>query len=116
MLKERLAIAQDVVRHLNDAERTNDLAIVATARLVAVMLEGRLQLNAAAMVGQEAFEAVASTFERQSASRRQLVEAHNALADVKKLVGLGAVAVGGAGDKQVPKPHGALSIVDSQAA
>lgn len=116
MLKTRLAIAHDVVRHLADAERTNDLALVATARLAISMLEGRLQLNAAVMVGQEAFDAVASTFERQSASRRQLVEAHSALAAAKKLVGLGAVAVGGAGDKRVPTPHGALSIVESEAA
>lgn len=116
MLKKRLAIAHDVVQHLADAERTNDLALVATARLAISMLEGRLQLNAAATVGQEAFDAVASTFERQSASRRQLVAAHDALAAAKNLVGLGAVAVGGAGDKRVPTPHGTLSIVDSEAA
>jgi hypothetical protein len=113
MLRKRVAIAQDVVKHLADAERSNDLALVSTARLVASMLEARLELNVAAMVGQDAFEAVASTFERQSASRRQLVEAHNALADAKKFVGLAEVAIGGGGDKQVPSVTGALRVVDA---
>jgi hypothetical protein len=116
MLRKRVAIAQDIVKHLADAERTNDLAIVATARLAASMLEARLELNVAAMVGQDAFEAVASTFERQSASRRQLVEAHNALSEAKRFVGLGEVAIGGGGDKQVPSFQGALRAVDTAAA
>src|SRR4028119_117545 len=102
MLRKRVAVAHDVVKHLADAEKSNDLALVSTARLVASMLEARLELNLAAMVGQDAFEAVASTFARQSASRRQLVEAHSALAEAKKLVGLAEVAIGGGGDKQVP--------------
>ena len=115
MLKERLSVAHEVVRHLADAERTNDLAIMATARLAIVVLEGRLKLNAAAQVGQEAFDAIASTFEQQSSSRRQLVAAHMALAETKRLVGLGAVNFGGAGDKEVPDQKNALELVGGTA-
>jgi hypothetical protein len=117
MLKERAAVAQNVADHLFAAERQADLALVATAKLVASMLEGRLAIDAAAEVGQDAFEAVAATFADQSASRKQLVTAHKALLQTKRQVGLEAVALGGSGDKQVPtKPTGALTLVESVAA
>lgn len=114
MLKERLAVTQDVVAHLADAERTNDLAIISTAKLAAALLEARMKINLAAEVGQDAFDAVAATFQTQAASRRQLVEAHQALNDVKDRIGLRTVAVGGAGNKE--PLTGGLRVVESQAA
>lgn len=116
MLKERLIVARNVVAHLAEAERINDLALVATAKLAISMLEGRLALNAAAVVGQPAFEAVASTFERQSSSRERLVAAHAALADAKRLVGLDDWDLGGGGDKKVPQFAVGLSVVEREAA
>ncbi|WP_174275572.1 hypothetical protein [uncultured Sphingomonas sp.] len=116
MLKKRIAIAQHVADRLTEAERSNDLALLATARLAITMIESRLELNAAAMVGQDAFAAVAATFERQSDSRQQLVNAHSALHDAKALIGLREFAVGGGGDKQVPSGSAALAIVARQAA
>ena len=116
MLKKRLSVARNVVDHLAEAERVNDLALVATAKLVISMLEGRLALNTAAVVGQHAFEAVASTFERQSASRGQLVVAHAALSDAQTLIGLDGWDLGGGGDKKVPTSNGHLTVVDREAA
>jgi len=116
MRNERIAIAQDVASHLADAERSNDLAIVATARLAAKMLEARLAMNAAAQVGQEAFEAVATTFSRQSASRRELIEAHRALDDARGLVGLREIALGGLGDKDTKVLSAGLRVVERDAA
>lgn len=116
MLKQRVTIAQDIAKHLADAERANDMALVATAKLAAVMLEARLELNLAAMIGKDAFEAVAATFEHQGRSRRRLVDAHEALAAAKDDVGLREVAIGGAGDKKVPSIQGGLHAVGSAAA
>lgn len=117
MRKERVEVAHNVAAHLADAERTNDLAIVATARLAISMLEGRMTINAAACVGQPAFATVAATFQQQSAIRQQLIEAHEALNDTKTMIGLRELAIGGLGNKEVdPKENGALKLVESQAA
>lgn len=114
MLKERVTVAHDVVASLADAERTNDLALISTARLAATLLEARLRINLAAEVGHEAFAAVAATFASQADGRRRLVEAHQALNDVKTDIGLGAVAIGGSGNKKVPSA--ALRMVEARAA
>lgn len=103
MLRERLNIALHIANQLGETERANDLAIISTAKLVTAMLEARIAMNAAACIGQAAFDAVAATFERQAASRRLLVEAHTGLHDAKRFVGLGEQDIGGAGDKEVPK-------------
>lgn len=116
MLRERLKIAQEVADQLADAERRNDMALAATARLAATMLEARMQLNVAAQVGQPAFSAVASTFERQASSRQLLVDAHEALNDTRRFVGLQHYMIGGGGDKQVPPSIGALHLVETSAA
>jgi hypothetical protein len=116
MLKKRVAVAQNVAKQLANAERINDLALVATAQLAISMIEGRLNLNAAAEVGQDAFDAVAATFAQQSTSRQKLVAAHQHLLEVKSRVGLDAVAIGGMGDKEVPQLTGALQLVERTAA
>jgi len=114
MLKERIAVAHDIVASLADAERTNDLALISTARLAATLLEARLRINAAAEIGQDAFAAVAATFASQADGRQRLVQAHQALNDAKIDVGLGAVAIGGSGNKKVPSAG--LRMVETQAA
>ena len=94
-------VAQQVLTRLVAAERTNDLAIVDTAGLVAGLIEARLAVEAAINFGHEAIDIVASTFSAQIDSRRQFVAAHAALAEIKDAIGLREVALGGGGRKKV---------------
>jgi hypothetical protein len=118
MLNERLTTAREVASLLFEAERANDRAIVAAAKLTAGLLEARLNLNLAACVGQNTIEEVAATMAEQISGRRRLVTAHANLAITQREIGLGERAFGGGGSKQVPtQPSGAdLTLVASRVA
>ena len=104
MSTTRRAIAQEVLDRLVSAERSTDQAIIDTAELAATLLRARMKIEAAAEVGQDAFDSVASSFAAHVESRRSIVAAHKALAEVKVKMGLAAVALGGAGNKDVEAP------------
>ncbi|WCT72538.1 hypothetical protein PQ455_12940 [Sphingomonas naphthae] len=98
----RRVIAQEVMDRLVSAERSTDQALIDTAELAATLLKARLKIEAAAEVGQDAFERIAATFAAHVEGRRSIVAAHQALAEVKVKMGLATVALGGGGDKEVP--------------
>lgn len=113
MSTTRRAIAQEVMDRLMAAERSTDQALIDTAELAATLLKARLKINAAAEVGQEAFDSIASTFAAHVEGRRSIVTAHKALAEVKVRMGLAAVALGGGMDKQVPESPPQTAYLDT---
>ncbi len=102
MRRERSAIAIDVAEQLWEAERTNDIAMANTARLLASALEARLRLKVGACIGHEAVEALATTIDQQTASRRSLLKAHDVLNAIKSIAVHATDDFGGGGDKKVP--------------
>lgn len=114
MLKTRIAVAKTVQERLVSAERLNDQSIVASAELMIALLSGTEQINAAAAVGQQAFEHVASALAASGETRRRLVAAHAELARVKETIGLGAIALGGGANKDPDQffTSGQLALVE----
>lgn len=101
MLKHRVALAQNVQDRLVAAEQLTDQSIVASAELIVALLKGGREINAASVIGQDAYDHVAQALAASSETRRRLVAAHDALVKVKKQVGLETVALGGGPNKEV---------------
>ncbi len=108
MRRERTAIAMSVAEQLWEAERTHDLAMASTARLLATALDARLRLKMAACIGQGAVESLAETIHQQMAGRRSLLQTHDVLNQIKGVAGLAETDMGDARDKEVPRGEAAV--------
>lgn len=102
MLKERRIAAEQVAAALFEAEAAIDAAVSKTALLTGVMPSLRRQAGASALIGQDALERASQAMAALAQARRAIVETHKELSVVQGQIGLGAVALGGGGDKPPP--------------
>jgi hypothetical protein len=94
MLNQRLAAARSVSADLHKFEAALDEAIALGAQLSARMVTARMEAKLSAVLGQEALDGVVRSVSTMVNARRELVEAHNHLANVKDEIGLRTVAMG----------------------
>jgi hypothetical protein len=99
MLAQRRAALEAVAPELFAMESALDAALLQSTRLTASMIDQRIKSGLSAVIGQDALERSGATFSTLLAARRELVATHAELGDLKKQIGLGAVMVGGSGDK-----------------
>jgi hypothetical protein len=102
MLKERVSAAQRIAADLHAAENAIDDAIVKIAKLAVTLPTSRIETRMSAIVGQDAVAKVTEAVAAAGQVRQMLTEAHHALGETQKQVGLGA-RMFGAG---VEKPKG----------
>lgn len=96
------------------AEDAIEKALMEVAALGQLLGKSRMDGNISAVVGQDAFDAIAATYLELSQARSKAVQLHHALKEVQIQIGCGTV-MAGTGTK--PKPTGGqLSIVESDAA
>ena len=89
MLKERLVAAERIAAELHDAENAIDQAIVKIAKLAATLPIARIDTNMSAIVGQEAVAKVTQAVAAAGQVRQMMTDAHYALGETQKQVGLG---------------------------
>jgi hypothetical protein len=104
MLKERVSAAQRIAADLHAAENAIDDAIVKIAKLAVTLPTSRIETRMSAIVGQDAVAKVTEAVAAAGQVRQMLTEAHHALSETQKQVGLGA-RMFGAG---VEKPKGQI--------
>lgn len=100
MRQQRIATATKVAHELFEAEAAVDLALVALAKLQATLPLARVTANLSAVVGQEVMEKVGQTLSTVIAIRRNMVEVHGRLDELKTDIGLREMAMGGGMQKQ----------------
>ena len=111
MLKDRIAAAQRITTELHEAEFAIDEAIVKLARLAATLPAARIETRMSAIVGQEAVAKVTQAVAAAGHVRQMIAEAHEALGETQKHVGLGARMFGAglnkppAASRNVPAPQ-----------
>lgn len=109
---QRRLVAQDVAQKLNNVERQIDQTLVAAGALIAALPSARERANLSAVVGQDALDLVAQATLILSQARGKFVDAHNALAETGRQIGVGKLNLNTTmelGDKPAPTPaHGAL--------
>lgn len=89
MLNDRIAAARQITKDLHAAEDAVDEAIVKIANLVARLPAARRQTNMSAIVGQDAFSKITKAISAAGEVRQMLTDAHHALSETQKQVGLG---------------------------
>lgn len=110
MLKERLVAAERIAAELHDAENAIDQAIVKIAKLAATLPIARIDTNMSAIVGQEAVAKVTQAVAAAGQVRQMITEAHHALGETQKQVGLGTRMFGAgvnkppSGSRTIPTP------------
>ncbi|MGA0606035.1 hypothetical protein ACO2Q0_08540 [Phenylobacterium sp. VNQ135] len=102
MLKQRRMAAEQIAGALFEAEAAIDAALAKTAHLTGVMPSLRTMAGASALIGQDAVERASQAIMALAEARRAIVETHKELSVAQGQVGLGAVALGDAGDKPAP--------------
>jgi hypothetical protein len=90
MLKERVAAAQKIASDLHEAEEAIDLAIIKLAKLAGTLPVARMQTNMSAIVGQDAVAKVTKAVAAAGQVRQMVSDAHEALSETQRQVGLGA--------------------------
>lgn len=90
MLKVRIEAAQRIAADLHQAENAIDDAIVKIAKLAATLPIARIETNMSAIVGQDAVAKVTQAVAAAGSVRQMLADAHVALGETQKQVGLGA--------------------------
>jgi hypothetical protein len=100
MLKDRIKAAQRIAADLHEAENAIDDAIIKIARLAATLPVARFETRMSAMVGQDAVTKVTQAVAAAGNVRQMITDAHYALGETQKQVGLGT-RMFGAG---LPKP------------
>ncbi|MGL5838410.1 MAG: hypothetical protein ACRCY3_07915 [Sphingorhabdus sp.] len=103
MLKERVNAAQKIATDLHAAENAIDDAIVKIAKLAGTLPTARIETRMSAIVGQDAVAKVTEAVAAAGQVRQMLTDAHYALSNTQKQVGLGARMFGAGMDK--PKLH-----------
>ncbi|HXQ10497.1 MAG TPA: hypothetical protein VN805_05790 [Caulobacteraceae bacterium] len=99
MLSKRRTAMEAVAPELFAMESAIDEAILQSTRLTASLINERRNAGLSAVVGHDAIERSGATFSTLIAARREVVATHAELGSLKQKVGLGAVMVGGLGDK-----------------
>ena len=104
---QRRLVAQDVAQKLNNVERQIDQTLVAAGALIAALPSARERANLSAIVGQDALDLVAQATVILSQARGKFVDAHNALAETGRQIGVGNLNLtADLGNKTVPPPTG----------
>ncbi|MEW6576452.1 MAG: hypothetical protein AB1408_08895 [Pseudomonadota bacterium] len=120
MLKDRIAAAQRITTELHEAEFAIDEAIVKLARLAATLPAARIETRMSAIVGQEAVAKVTQAVAAAGHVRQMIAEAHEALGETQKQVGLGARMFGAglnkppAASHNVPAPQNQNLVGDTE--
>jgi dGTP triphosphohydrolase len=112
MLKQRMIAAEKIAAELHDAENAVDHAIIKLAKLAGTLPVARFDTNMSAIVGQDAVAKVTQAVAAAGQVRQMVADAHQALSETQRQVGLGA-RMFGAGTE---KPKGNAIIADRTAA
>jgi nitrogenase molybdenum-iron protein alpha/beta subunit len=99
MLKQRIAAAQKIATDLHEAEEAVDQAIIKLAQLAGTLPVARFETNMSAIVGQEAVAKVTQAVAAAGQVRQMVTDAHEALSETQKQVGLGPRMFGAGMDK-----------------
>ncbi|MCC2602687.1 hypothetical protein [Sphingopyxis yananensis] len=104
MLKERLAVANQLASDLHAAEAAIDEAIMKIGTLMTAMPHAQASAKLSAVSSDQAFSHLSAAVSAMMVSRTNMVALHNELASIKDKVGLRNIVVG-TGDlgKLVPK-------------
>jgi hypothetical protein len=94
MLKDRIKAAQRIAADLHEAENAIDDAIIKIARLAATLPVARFETNMSAIVGQDAVTKVTQAVAAAGNVRQMITDAHHALGETQKQVGLGTRSFG----------------------
>lgn len=115
-LSTKISVVRGVAAKLHAAEEAIDLAIIKLSELNSELPSARIEAKLSATVCQPAFDLSAQALQSLVQCRRQTVEAHGALADAQRDIGLGAYAMGDGW--KILEPTGAtpLILVADQAA
>ena len=107
---KRKIVAHKVADQLFVAELAIDRALSETARLTSMLSDARVEAGLSAVVGQSVMDRTCASIVMLANGRRELVEAHGHLSDVKNQIGLRAVAIGGMDkpEENAPPPSGEL--------
>jgi len=101
MLKKRRDAAMKVAERLFAAEDAIDIALARAAELNGTFVTARTEAHLSAVVGQDAFESVASAFAALARARSEIVEAHKRLSETQVQIGLRTVSFGDLGKPSV---------------
>ena len=112
MLKQRVVAAERIAAELHEAEDAIDQAIIKLAKLAGTLPVARFETNMSAIVGQDAVTKVTQAIATAGQVRQMVTEAHHALSETQRQVGLGA-RMFGAGTE---KPKGQSITSDRDAA
>jgi dGTP triphosphohydrolase len=112
MLKQRVAAAQKIATELHEAEEAIDNAIIKLAQLAGTLPVARMETNMSAIVGQEAVAKVTKAVAAAGQVRQMVSEAHEALSETQRQVGL-ATRMFGAGTH---KPRGQNGLTQADGA
>jgi hypothetical protein len=117
MPRLRREIATRVTASLRETEDAVDTALAQASDFLAMLPAARREAQVSASMGHDAIERVAAAISALTEARRELVAAHEVLADVQQQLGLGTTAFGPFIDKpDYPPKVARLSLVDSKAA
>jgi hypothetical protein len=104
MLQKRRNAMDAVAPELFAMESAIDAAILQSIRLTASLINERHNSGLSAVLGQDAIERSSAAISTLIAARREVVSTHEELGVLKKQVGLGAVMIGGGGEKPDDSP------------
>lgn len=105
MLKQRVVAAEKIAAELHEAEDAIDQAIIKLAKLAGTLPVARFDTNMSAIVGQDAVTKVTQAIAAAGQVRQMVTDAHHALSETQRQVGLGARMFGAGTDK--PRSPGA---------
>ena len=108
MLKQRVLAAEKIAMELHEAEDAVDQAIIKLARLAGTLPVARFQTNMSAIVGQDAVSKVTQAVAAAGQVRQMVADAHQALSETQRQVGLGARMFGAGTEK--PKGHAIIAV------
>lgn len=101
MPRIRNQVAKNVAASLAAYETMFDNTLIAGSSLVITMLNGRVEGQLAATVGQDALVRVTASIHGLAKSRGEVVESHAELETTRMQLGLTEIAIGG----KVPQPE-----------
>ena len=110
-MTDKLDIARKVSAHLFATEEAIDAAISCAAGLAGYMPIARQEARVSAAVGQPAFEQVIATMSMLGEARRNIVEAHQSLAESGVQARMPARNFGGFIEKPSHHASGTLQVV-----
>lgn len=91
---KRRILANKVAEQLFETEAAIDHALGKIAGLAGLLPSARMESNVSAVVGQAAFESIARSMTALTHARREIVDTHHNLTELKNQVGLRHVAFG----------------------